>query len=357
LPADPPSVSSAAQGGEPLPPPLEPDESRGRHARIWRTVRWLVPIVPALAPAAIVATIIVTLFVMAGLSVHLSLVPPSVTVHWPENFGWGFFGSVFNPSPAPGRTASWGILVFVVGSFLTAVPALFLAMGIGLGIAIASTSYLPQLISRWLDPFVDLLAGIPSVVLGIWAFLFIGPILGHHVNPWMAKHLAFIPGLAGPSGTPLGEGLPLTIFVLTLMTLPITTLLIRDALRSVPRDLWESSLALGATRWETTRRVSLPYGIRGIFSAGLLGFGRAFGETVAVAMVLGVQPVYPANFYGETGTMASIMFDLLSDAIGTPHFLAILSEMGIVLLAISLTVNVLGRRFVSTFVGYEIAGM
>jgi phosphate transport system permease protein len=314
------------------------------------------PYIPALVPVAIVATIVVSLFVMAGLSVRISLAPLAIHVRGPYDFGWGFFGSTFDPQPAH-PPASWGIMVFIVGSFLTAVPALALSMAIGLGIAIASTTYLPRLLSRFLDPFVDLLAGIPSVIYGIWAFVLIGPIFGGQVNPWLAQHFSAIPGFGPPSGPALGDGLPLAIFILTLMALPITTLLIRDALRSVPRDLWESGLALGATRWETTRRVSLPYGIRGILSAGFLGFGRAFGETVAVAMILGVNAAYPFNFYSPTATMAATMFELLDSAYGNSHFLAALSEMALVLLAITLAVNLVGRRFVSSFTGYEIAGM
>jgi phosphate transport system permease protein len=141
------------------------------------------------------------------------------------------------------------------------------------------------------------------------------------------------------------------------MALPITTLLIRDSLRTVPRDLWESGLALGATRWETTRRVAIPYGTRGILSAGFLGFGRAFGETVAVAMVISAQSAYPVNVYGTTATMASWMFELLDSAYGNSQFLAALSEMAIVLLAITLVVNIAGRLLIRRIVTYDVPGL
>jgi phosphate transport system permease protein len=312
--------------------------------------------VPALVPVAIVAVVVVSLLELAGLSVRLSLAPLALHVRWPYNFGWGFFGSNFDPQPAQGP-ADWGILVFIVGSFLTAAPALALSMLFGIGIAIASTTYLPRVAARVLDPFVDLLAGIPSVIYGIWAYALIGPLFGTQLNPWLASHFSFLPGFGGSPGPATGGGLPLAIFVLTLMCLPITTLLIRDALRAVPRDLWESGLALGATRWETMRRVSIPYGFRGILSAGFLGFGRAFGETVAVAMILGVNAAYPFNVFSPTATMAATMFELLDSAYGNSQFLAALSEMALVLLAITLVVNLVGRRFVSSFTGYEIAGM
>ncbi len=351
----PPDAPTSAAGGEPFPsvaPPERPPLGR----RLARVARRVVPLIPALVPLAIVVTMIVALLEMAGFSVRLSLSPFLFRVHWPRNFGWEFWGPNFNPQPATG-SPSWGIEVFIVGSFLTAVPAVLLSMGIGLGIAVASTSYLPRFVSRILDPFVDLLAGIPSVIYGIWAFLLIGPIFGTEINPWAASHLSFIPGFGGRPGPVLGDGLPLAITVLTLMALPITTLLIRDALRAVPRDLWESGLALGATRWETTRKVCLPYGVRGILSAGFLGFGRAFGETVAVAMILGINPAFPINVYGQTSTMAATMFELLDQAYGSAGYLALLAEMALVLLAITLTVNLVGRRFVSTFTAYEIPGL
>jgi phosphate transport system permease protein len=352
VPEPAPSAPASAEGVEPLPSPSSPSRS----ARIVRGLRKAVPFVPALVPIAILVAIVVSLFAMAGASIQFSLVPFRLSFHPWVNFGWGFFGAKFDPLPSTGP-ASWGILVFVVGSFLTAVPALILSMLIGLGIAIASTSYLPGFVTRFLDPFVDLLAGIPSVIYGIWAFVLIGPYFGTVLNPWLANHVSFIPGFGLPSGPATGQGLPLAIFILMLMALPITTLLIRDALRSVPRDLWESGLALGATRWEVTRKVSLPYAIRGILSAGFLGFGRAFGETVAVAMILGVNVVFPFNFYSGTSTMAATMFELLDSAYGNSQFLAVLAEMALVLLAITLTVNIVGRRFVSAFTGFELAGM
>jgi len=303
------------------------------------------PWVPALVPAAIVAAIIWQLLIASGLTITFK------HVSGPLNFGWEFFGSKWN---APHQ---WGIMVFVVGSFLTAVPALALSMLIGLGIAIASTTYLPGWLTRFLDPFVDLLAGIPSVVYGIWGYIVVAPLFANILNPWLHTRAAFIPGFGGPPPNTIGIGLPIGIFILTIMALPITTLLIRDALRSVPKELWESGLALGATRWETVRRVAVPHSSRGILSAAFLGFGRAFSETIALAMLLGVQAQYPGNFYQGTATLATWMFENLDSAYGNSQWLAALSEMALVLLAVSLIVNILGRRLISSFVAYDVAGL
>lgn len=268
-----------------------------------------------------------------------------------HNFGWLFFS--FN-------AAADGIMVYVTGSFLTAVPALVLAMLVGLGIAVASTTYLPRLVSAWLDPFVDVLAGIPSIVYGIWGFYVVGPYLGATVFPWTAEHVGFLPGLGATAFSPAasGQGLALAIVILFLMILPITTLLVRDALRAIPRDLWESGLALGATRWEVVRRVALPYAKRGVWAAGFLGFGRAIGETVGVAMVIGQAAKLPGNAYDGTSTMASLIINTVDSAfeLGNTIYLQFLAELGIVLFAITLVVNLAGRLYLRrTYT--EVAGL
>ncbi len=333
-------AQSEPAGPEPLPPVLSPrSKGTGPRPSLGAIVRRAVPFVPAFVPLAIVVAIIVTLIIETGLT------------HLP-----GLLGSNFNPTPSTGAP-SWGIMVFVVGSFLTAVPALLLSMVVGLGIAIASVTYLPRFVSRILDPFVDLLAGIPSVVYGIWGYLFVSTYFGNTLNPFLYDKLSWIPGFGGQTPPGSGLGIPISVFILTLMALPITTLLIRDALRTVPRDLWESGLALGATRWEVLRRVSIPYGRAGILSAAFLGFGRAFGETVAVAMVINIEPVYPHNVFQGTGTIASLMFALLDSAYGNYQFLAALCYMALALLAITLVVNVVGRWSISRLSATEIAGL
>ncbi|HTP56127.1 MAG TPA: phosphate ABC transporter permease subunit PstC [Thermoplasmata archaeon] len=317
-------------------PPSSPPQSGPARSRVVRGLLATLPFLPALVPAAIITGIVLSL-VSAGLE---------------ANLGSSFFSFVWNPAQN-----HWGIGVFLVGSFLTAIPALVFSMAIGLGLGIASTSYLPAYLSRWLDPFVDLLAGIPSVVYGIWAYVTLAPYFQNSFNPWLNLHLGVIPGFGGRLPSTGGQGLPISIFILTLMALPITTLLIRDALRSVPRDLWESGLALGATRWEVVRHVAIPYSSRGVLSAALLGFGRAFGETVAVAMLIGGATTLPTSIYSTSNTIPATMFGLLDSARNNSHFLSALADMGLVLLAITLVVNILGRRLISSVYAYEMAGL
>jgi phosphate transport system permease protein len=332
-----PPARGDVEGRQPLPPTFSqastdatpPSAVRARLGRIAGWLWWW-PFAVALIPLALTAAIVLTLL-------HASAL---------ENFGWSFWS--FNVS-------QHGVLVYVTGSFLTAVPALLLAMLIGLGIAIASTTYLPRLLSAVLDPCVDLLAGIPSIVYGIWGYFVVAPFFGTNVFSWTAVHLTFLPGFSPTHDSTLpeiatGDGLALAILILTLMILPITTLLIRDALQAVPRDLWESGLALGATRWEVTRRVAVPYARRGVWGAAFLGFGRAIGETVAVFMVIEQSAKLPTNVYAGTSTIASLIIGSIDSAMelnpGGVQELHFLCELSLLLLAITLGVNVAGRLLI-----------
>jgi len=290
----------------------------------------ILELLPALVPLAI---IVIVLVAMVGTTRG---VPFSVL---------DFLGSSWLVQPPGVAGSSYGVSTFIVGSLVTSLPALLLAMLIALGVAIASVVYLPRIATRFLDPFVDLLAGIPSIVFGLWAFIILRPYFQQSLTPWMAANLGFLPGFAGPV-SPTGLGIPITVFILTLMILPISTLLIRDTLRAVPRELWESGLALGATRWEVTRRVSLRYGSRGISSAALLGFSRAIGEAVAVSFLIGGATNFPTNVYSTTNTLSALIIENLDSSFVNPQEFAALAEVGILLTAITLTVNIIARRFV-----------
>jgi len=301
-----------------------------------RLARWW-PYAPALIPLALTVWLIAALLSAS----HL------------QNFGWAFFGF---------DVGNYGILIFVIGSFLTSLPALVLAMLVGLGIALASTTYLPKFVAAWLDPFVDLLAGIPSIVYGIWGYFVLAPFFGQNVFPWTTGHLGWIPGVGANrfSPSPTGDGLALAVVILLFMILPITTVLMRDALLSVPRDLWESGLALGATRWEVNRRVAIPYAKRGIWGAAFLGFGRAIGETVAVFMVISQVARLPTNIYAGTSTMSSLIISSIDAALETNAsgvtYLHFLAELALVLLAVTLAVNIAGRWMIRrTYT--EVAGL
>jgi phosphate transport system permease protein len=262
-----------------------------------------------------------------------------------QNFGLAFWGPNWNPNPNMPSQASYGILYFLIGTGITSVFSLALAMALSLGLAIAIAIYLRGLLARVVTLFVDLLAGIPSVVYGIWGYVVLAPYFGQSVQPGLMRYFGWIPGLSAPaSETNSGEGLLLAIVILTLMVVPLATAFIRDSLRALPRDLEESGLALGATRWEVTRRLNIPYARKGIGSAVLIGFGRAAGETVAVAMVIGNEVRPPDSLYTGSSTVASLLVNQFDSAFIYPSLLHALVEIALVLFLVTFAVNFFGRR-------------
>ncbi len=261
-----------------------------------------------------------------------------------HNFGWSLWSTDWNWIP-PGPGSSYGIGYFAIGSLITAVLAMLLATVLSLAMAISIVVYLPTAPSRILTVFTDLLAGIPSVVFGIWGFVVLAPYFGEHLEPSLRDALYWLPGFGGPAyAIGGGTGILLAVFVLTIMIIPITTAIMRESLRAVPHSAVEAGLALGATRWEVVRRVRLPMARAGIFGALFLGFGRAIGESVAVSMLIGATPQIPPSIYGGSYTIAAYILDQQDSAFAYPLLLQVLVEFALILLLISIAVNVVGNR-------------
>lgn len=262
-----------------------------------------------------------------------------------EYFGLAFWGPVWLPDPLNPSQSSYGVLVFAAGTAITSAMAVILAMLLSVGLAISLVVFLPSGLARFLTVFVDLLAGIPSVVYGIWGYVVLAPYFANDLEPGLIHTLGWLPGFAAdPSQIAGGTGVLLAVIILTFMVVPLTTALVRDSLRSVPRDLEESGLALGATRWEVIWRVYLPHAKRGIWAAVLLGLGRALGETVAVFMVIGNQLRFPPSIFSGTSTIATLLVSQFDSAFAYPDLLRALIEIALVLFLITLGVNLLGRR-------------
>ena len=290
--------------------------------------RWLgTPI--ALVPLAVLAAIVSVLLY----SSHL------------EYFGLSFWGPNWSPNELDPSQATYGVLYFAVGTAITSAFAVFFAIALSLGLAISLVFYLPAWIARVLTLFVDLLAGIPSVVYGIWGYVVLAPYFSNSVYPGMIRYLGWLPGFSASNAEIAGgTGVLLAVIILTFMVVPLTTALVRDSLRSVPKDLEESGLARGGTRWEVVRRVYLPHARRGIYSAVLLGLGRALGETVAVFMVIGNEVRLPPTIYSGMSTIATLLVGQFDAAFAYPDLLRALIEIALVLFLITLAVNLIGRR-------------
>ncbi len=264
------------------------------------------------------------------------------------DFGPSFWSFNYNFLPSSPGGSSWGIGTFVAGTAITAGLALLLATALSLALSISIVVYLPPLPSRVLTILTNLLAGIPSVVYGIWGFVVLAPYFGLTLEPGLRALLGWLPGFGGPASDIGPFSILLAVFILTIMIIPLTTALMREALRNVPSELVEAGLALGATRWEVARRVRMRTARLGIGSAVLLGFGRAVGESVAVAMVIGGVPKLPVSLYSASTTQASFIFYQLDSAFIYPYLLKFLVEIALVLLAIALIVNLVAQRLTHT---------
>lgn len=274
------------------------------------------------------------------LAVVLVVVAVSVTrIAWPSirELGLSFVSSsTWDPS-----RGIHGALSFVCGTVATSVVALSLAVPIGLGVGIFLTDLGPRRLRRPVSSLVELLAAIPSVVYGLWAALVLAPLLRSTIQPALA-------GLGGPlfSGPQVGVGILCASLVLAIMVLPTIASVSRDVLRAVPPELREGALALGATPWDVVRLVVLPHAKRGIFGAVLLGFGRAMGETMAVAAVVGSRADIPTSLFAPGYTMSSVIANEFPAASSDLH-IAALAEVGLLLFVVTVAFNVAARLLVA----------
>lgn len=242
--------------------------------------------------------------------------------------------------------ASYGILFLIVGTLASSTIALILAVPLGTAAAIFIAEAVPDNLRDLVAAAVELLAAVPSVVFGLWGYVVLVPLLSHHVYPFMAHVLGFIPYFGGPAGT--GYGLLTAGIVLALMVVPLITANLREAIASVPRHDVEAGRALGATQFEVVRRIVLPQLRRSLSGVSILSLGRALGETMAVLMVSGNALAVPNNIYATMSTMASFIVSQLDSALQDPTGMAVhsLTEIGLVLLVISVIVNAMARLLI-----------
>ena len=262
---------------------------------------------------------------------------------WPSmrHFGLGFvWSSAWNPV-----TGQFGALQFVEGTLVTSGCAVLIAAPLSIAIGLFLSELAPPAIRGPIGTLVEMLAAIPSVVIGLWGILMMGPWVAQHLEPWLSSWLGWLPIF---SGSPQQAGLLPAILVLTIMIIPITSAICRDLFVSVPRELEEGALALGSTRWETVRGVVLSYAKGGVVAAVILGLGRALGEAIAVTQVIGNADRLPTSFFGAGDTLASRIANQYQ---GAPSQLQVSSlvYLAVILLAITLITNVAAQLIVRRF--------
>ena len=247
---------------------------------------------------------------------------------------------IFQPTWNP-NLHEFGLLPFILGTIETTAIAMVLAVPIGLGTALSLAYLVPARVKVVLGSAVELLAAVPSVVYGLWGVVALAPLWREYVEPFLTSVLGWTGLFNGPNE---GVGLLLAGTILFIMVLPTMVAISRDVLAVVPREQVEGAMALGATRWQVLRKVVLPDARTGLLGAFTLATGRALGETVAVALVIGNSNYIAHSLKSPAATLPSLIINNFGEASGTE--LAALFGAGLVLLVIGLGVNSIARVLV-----------
>jgi phosphate transport system permease protein len=320
---------------------------RDRGRRGGRTLRWA-------GAAAAVIPLLALVFVLATLVIEGSGAIKVNGLHF-------FTGTAWNPGNTYGDTvvtdgvahpdgADYGALPLIVGTLASSAIALVIAVPVSIGTAFAIAQRMSRRMASAAGAVLELLAGIPSVVVGLWGAMTFGPFIAHHVAPVIARNAPNIPVLnyfRGNTGN--GEGMLVSGLVLAVMIIPIIASTCRDLIRQVPPLPREGATALGMSDWECARRVTLPWVANGIVGAVVLGLGRALGETMAVAMVSGAElGAMPTNIYSTMTTIAATVVSQLDSALtdSTNFAVSTLAEVSLALMVITLLTNMAARVLV-----------
>jgi len=288
---------------------------------------------------------LVTLVVSAAaVAVIALMMADSVQTAWPVFQRFGVIGFLTGQDWSP-AFAVYGAWPFLYGTLLTGAIALIIAVPIAILIALMVTEILPPQLRQPVAITVDLLAAVPSVVWGLWGLLVLVPVIRpfeHDVAHSLGQVIPFLgPPTPGPSYFAAG-------LIVAMMIIPIVAAVTREVFASTPPLQREAVLALGGTRWDVVQRVVLPIGRTGIVAAVLLGLGRAIGETIAVTLVVGNNPLVGGSVFSPGYTLASVIANEFNEATETLHPEALIA-LGVVLLALAIVINGAGlivrRRF------------
>jgi len=287
--------------------------------------------------AAIVVIVLVIYKLIDGASTSIS------------TFGLGFlWHSTWNPASSAGVANAnvFGAGLLIYGTVATSAIALLIAVPLGIAIGVYLSLLAPGGIGAVISPLVELLAAIPSVILGLWGILILAPVMHSTIEPALHDVLGFIPIFGTPS--PTGLGVFTAGVVLAIMVLPIIASISRDLFLSVPRELKDGALALGATRWEMIRGVVLDSTRPGLVAATILGLSRAIGEAIAVTQLIGAGSVLSGSLFNNGDSLASRLAEQVTSPQSSQQ-LAALFYCAVVLLAMELVVNLTAQMIVRHF--------
>jgi phosphate transport system permease protein len=236
----------------------------------------------------------------------------------------------------------YGVLPMLYGSLVTTAIALLIGVPISIGVAVFLSEVSPLRLRSPLSFVVEMLAAVPSVVYGLWGLFVLAPLLRDYAYRFLQTHLGFLPIF---QGTIYGESILTAGIILAIMIIPIVSSVSRDALMAVPDSQREAAYALGATKSEAVRISVLSYARSGILASIFLGLGRAFGETIAVTMVVGNTPLISGSLFSPGYTLASLIANEFTEATTTVYVSALV-EAGLVLLAVVFLTNIAARLLI-----------
>jgi len=269
-----------------------------------------------------------------------------------ETFGWRFFTS----TAWDVNTQQFGALVPIIGTVASALVATLIAVPVSFGIAMFLTDVAPQWMRAPIGTAIELLAGIPSIIYGMWGFFVLVPIMSNTVEPWLINHLGNGTDEAGKatglgwsmfSGPPIGMGLLTAGMVLAVMIVPFISSLMREVFLTVPSRLKESAYALGSTRWEVLWDIVLPYTRTAVIGGIFLGLGRALGETMAVTFVIGNSHDFPTSLLSPGTSIAATIaneFNESSDPLQHSALIALAFTLFILSFVVLATAKLMLRR-------------
>jgi phosphate transport system permease protein len=255
-----------------------------------------------------------------------------------KKLGFGFLTSTqWNPVED-----NFGALPFIYGTVITSFIALLISVPLGVGAAIYLSELAAPKLSNSLTFLVELLAAVPSVIFGLLAIFTLVPLMRDYVEPALRSAFGFLPIFSGPI---YGVGYLTAGVILAVMTFPFIISVSREALLAVPREQREAALAVGATKWESTWQVVVPFAKLGIMGSIFLGLARALGETMAVTMVIGNDPSIHASLFGPGYSIAAVIANEFTEATGKVYPAALV-ELGLVLFLITIVINGVARLLI-----------
>jgi len=256
-----------------------------------------------------------------------------------RKFGLGFFFSTeWNPV-----TQEFGALSSIYGTLVSTLLAMLIAVPLSLAIALLLVELAPPKISRTVGTMIELLAAIPSIIYGMWGLFVFAPLMATYVQPWLHAYVGWLPGLGALfQGPPMGLGMLTAGLILGFMVLPFTCAITRDVFQMVPAVVKESAYGLGATTWEVTYKVTIPYGLVGIIGAFFLGLGRALGETMAVTFVIGNSHKINLGLFYPGNSIASCLANEFAEATELIYISSLIC-LGLVLFIFTYLVQVVSQ--------------